>query len=81
MRGAGVGERAVALVRTAGHRLYRTSLRTMRPDLAYFPEAVITPDMVVGLSPAFPWGGGGMVVSSMMWMIVNVWEEKTNDER
>ncbi|XP_071523381.1 uncharacterized protein [Panulirus ornatus] len=57
VRDAGVTERIVALGQTAGHRVYRTTLRTMRPDLAYFPGAVITPDMVVqfGRSTVMRW--------------------------
>lgn len=43
----GVVTRTVALVWLTGHRLYRTALRTMRPDLTYQSDAAITTDMIV----------------------------------
>ncbi|KAG7177809.1 uncharacterized protein LOC121860097 [Homarus americanus] len=45
--GAGVRERTLILARKTGHRLYRTALRMMRPDLAYRNDAVITPGMMM----------------------------------
>lgn len=39
--------RTVGLVWLTGHRLYRTALRTMRPDLTYQSDAAITAEMIV----------------------------------
>ncbi|KAK4308263.1 hypothetical protein Pmani_020017 [Petrolisthes manimaculis] len=44
---AGVVTRMVGLAWLTGHRLYRTALRTMRPDLTYQPDAAITTDMIL----------------------------------
>ncbi|XP_069178628.1 uncharacterized protein [Procambarus clarkii] len=50
--GVGVTGRSLLLVRKTGHRMYRATVRTVRPDLTSDPDALITPQMLVEFGQA-----------------------------